>query len=165
MGFDMWLPSVCDLSNDAALKAIIAAAEAKAGGVPTLYSEMFRKAASATRGYYGEAYNHWGLFGVLRWHWPAYLEDKMTTLPVERARVLLGRLEGRPLTCREIENHLNGFIEAVRDAMGQQFAPPPERQVQQASSRIYSELVQSRTDLMTLLRLAIEKNEALRVSA
>src|SRR5712671_1975211 len=54
--------------------------------------------------------------------------------------------------------------QAIERMVDQEYEPPPEDKLDEACESIYRQLAGRRTELMALLKLAIDRNEPLRIS-
>jgi hypothetical protein len=163
MGMDMWLPSVFDYGDAAQVERVLAPLERdrEAPRVGVAVEDVERRsteiydALRATGGYYREAYP-WGdlrgqLLGMLGLSWKEICVSltRPDEMPPAHARRLLAELKRRPVT--------DAMIEAV--------AREEERLLTEAEVAAARDGFQRRRrELMALLGLAIDKNEALRLS-
>jgi hypothetical protein len=186
MGLDMWLPSVFDFTDADAAKRIfdnspqVQAAQAAKNDRridPLLaimaLSDALYDAMRATGGYYRDGHNRFGLFAVLGMSWDVIIGQlhNKSIMPVEHVRFLLAELEARPVTVEMIERRARGDssglppIVAWTEKEVQPYeAPANDDQIRAECERAYDKFAPRQKELMALLRLAIERNEPLRIS-
>jgi hypothetical protein len=183
MGLDMWLPSVFNFDDAQQVERILDGVAdnmkrkiaMRCNTHPHEYVRMVYDAYRATGGYYREAYNGRGLLTLMGMSWRKVidsLEDK-TTLPPTHARHLLAELEARPFTRamlfeeeRRPDDTEVRISRQMEKLVGIQPTAPIEadlsdREIDEAL-HLYAK---RRQELMALLRIAIERNEPLRVSS
>jgi hypothetical protein len=173
MGLDMWLPSVFDYKDETSVHAALgelpqARSVEEIQACATLIYDRLR----ATGAYYREGYNRFGLLPHLGLSWHEIYKQlpDHDFLPIDHARFLLAELETLPVTEDRVRRVVSGVDDgspiawALERMSDQKYEPPPMDRLDEACAAIYSQLVTRRSELMALLRLAIERNEPLRIS-
>jgi hypothetical protein len=178
MGLDMWLPSVFDYNDERQVEAVTQPVLAKNDpdsfdgiGLITAMYDAYR----ATGGYYHEGYNGRGLLALMGLSWNDIMDDlpDRNVLPVDHARRLLDKLEARPITYAMVYGECRNDrdvqpMRVLEQAVGLDLTPEPQPDKRNYSGlewgAVYGDYVVRRDELMTLLRTAIERNEALCIS-
>jgi hypothetical protein len=180
MGLDMWLPSVFNFDDEAAVDALFGRLPkvdtSTAEGIHAYFNQTYG-AMEATGGYYREGYNRNGLLSLLNIDVLSYVDRVGEwTLPVDRAAFLLAELKAQPVTVAMLERRLAGddtcvhpvvkFLEASLEAA---FETPHElplspTEVEANAAEWLPHLDRKRNVLMSLLSKSIQRNEPLHIS-